>query len=214
MLCWGSTNNGQLGLGGIEEELIVSPIDNKIFGKNKRLKQVACGVNHTLFLLTDGTVYSCGNNDCQQLGHNGPHKRPEPVVSLEAQNITQVAAGHSFSVALTNTGQLYCWGAVSGQVDDEFFYPKPSLFKNPPEKPVIQVACGYFSLLMLTEDGKVYVMGKNTYGQLGIGCKQPALNPTYLQSLQGIPIMQVTCGSYHSIVLTVSGNIFAFGRNE
>jgi E3 ubiquitin-protein ligase HERC4 len=75
MLCWGSTKYGQLGLGGIEEELIAQPVDNKFFEK-RRLKQIACGYNHTLFLLDDGTVYSCGNNDLDQLGHEGPRKKP------------------------------------------------------------------------------------------------------------------------------------------
>jgi E3 ubiquitin-protein ligase HERC4 len=126
MLCWGSAKHGQLGLGGIEEELIVSPADNKFFGKSKRLKQVACGVNHTVFLLDDGTVYSCGNNDCEQLGHEGPRKRPEQVLALEAQVITQISAGNSFSAALNNKGQLYIWGSISGQVDDEWYHPKPT----------------------------------------------------------------------------------------
>ena len=190
MLCWGSTKHGQLGLGGIEEELIVTPTENKFF-TNKRVKQVASGVNHTLFLLDDGTVYSCGNNDCEQLGHEGPRKRPEQVVSLEAQYITQVSVGHSFSVALNNKGQLFCWGSLNGEADtdSEYFYAKPSVLKNAPDKPIIQVACGYYSILMLSEDGKVYVMGKNTYGQLGLGNKQSTAEPIYLQSLQGIPIM-------------------------
>lgn len=76
MLCWGSTKYGQLGLGGIEEELITNPVENKYFDKSKRLKQIACGYNHTLFLLEDGTVFSCGNNDFEQLGHDGTRKKP------------------------------------------------------------------------------------------------------------------------------------------
>lgn len=214
MLCWGSTKHGQLGLGGIEDEVIISPVENKYFANKARLKQVACGVNHTSFLLDDGTVYTCGNNDCEQLGHDGPMRRPEQVAALEAQFITQIGAGHSFCVALNNKGQLFCWGAISGQVDDDYFYPRPSLLRNAPDKPIVQFACGYYSIILLTEDGKVYVMGKNTYGQLGLGNKQSTPYPVYLQSIQGLPVMQVASGSYHSIVLTVSGNIFAFGRNE
>jgi E3 ubiquitin-protein ligase HERC4 len=132
MLCWGSTKHGQLGLGGIEEEVIVSPCFNKFF-TNKKVKQVACGVNHSLFLLDDGTVYSCGNNDCEQLGHDGPRKRPEQIVALEAQYITQIGAGHSYSVALNKQGQLFVWGSISGSADNEnsgFFFPKPRLIEK------------------------------------------------------------------------------------
>lgn len=74
---------------------------------------------------------------------------------------------------------------------------------------------GYYHIVMLTEDGKVYVMGANDYGQLGIGTVgTPSPEPVYLQSIQGIPVLQIACGAFHSLVLTVSGNIFAFGRNE
>lgn len=77
MLCFGSTSYGQLGLGGIEEDAITTPTDNKYFDKGRcRVKQIAAGVNHTLILLDDGTVYSCGNNDFGQLGHDGPTKKP------------------------------------------------------------------------------------------------------------------------------------------
>lgn len=79
MLCWGSTKYGQLGLGGIEEEIIKKPTKNKFLAieqNSSRVKQVSCGVNHTLFLLDNGSVYSCGNNDLEQLGHGGPRKKP------------------------------------------------------------------------------------------------------------------------------------------
>lgn len=144
MLCWGSTKHGQLGLGGIEEELILAPQVNKQFSSSstssssKRVLQVSCGYNHTLFLLDDGTVYSCGNNDYEQLGHEGPRKRPEPIALLETHFITQIAAGHSYSLALNKSGSLFCWGAVSGRSEDvEFFHPKPQMLKV--EAPVIQV---------------------------------------------------------------------------
>lgn len=214
MLCWGSTKYGQLGLGGIEEEIIIGPIENKYFDKKSRLKQIACGYNHTLFLLEDGTVYSCGNNDYNQLGHEGPRKKPELVSALETQFISQIATGHSYSIAINKNGQLFCWGTLSGQIDDDYYHSKPTHIKTSGDIPVIQVACGYHHFLMLTEDGKVYVCGRNEYGQLGFGNRVPSTIPIYLKSLQGIPVMQIACGAYHSLILTVSGNIFSFGRNE
>lgn len=57
-------------------------------------------------------------------------------------------------------------------------------------------------------------MGSNNFGQLGLGSKMTMMQPVYLKSLQGIPAMQIACGGYHSFILTLSGNIFAFGKNE
>ena len=213
MLCWGSTKYGELGLGGIEEEIIQIPTENKFFEK-KRLKQIACGYHHTLFLLEDGTLYSCGSNDFEQLGHDGSRKKPEQILALETHFIVQISAGYSFSLSLNNKGQVFCWGSISGQRDDEYFYSKPSLIKNPSDTNIVQISCGYHFLMMLTEDGKVYVMGINTNGQLGLGHTKPSTSPVYLVSLQGIPVSQIACGAHHSLILTVSGNIFAFGKND
>jgi hypothetical protein len=79
---------------------------------------------------------------------------------------------------------------------------------------IIQIACGHHHILMLTDDGKLYVMGSSEYGQLGLGNKSSNAQPVCLQSIHGIPILQIACGAYHSSILTVSGNIFTFGRNE
>lgn len=75
MLCWGNASYGQLGLGGIEEEIVVEPRSCDFFS-GKRLCGVGCGRKHTAFLLDDGTVYTCGCNDLGQLGHEKPRKKP------------------------------------------------------------------------------------------------------------------------------------------
>lgn len=124
MYCWGSNRDGQLGLGGVEDETSKAPVDNKFF-QNKRVKQVACGFNHTIFLLDDGTLYACGNNDFEQLGHDGPRRKPEQIKLLEVHYIVQVACGHSFSMAVNNRGQLFCWGSISGLREGDLFFAKP-----------------------------------------------------------------------------------------
>lgn len=92
MFCWGSTVNGELGLGGIEEENILIPRE-VIFAKATEVEQsnyfyelpdsfeifafmsknvfilVACGENYSILITRDGQIYSCGNNDFGQLGH-------------------------------------------------------------------------------------------------------------------------------------------------
>ena len=72
--CWGNTTHGQLGLGGIEEEQICEARELSAL-TDKRVTDVACGVYHTIFLLKSGVVYSCGNNDFGQLGHDKKARR-------------------------------------------------------------------------------------------------------------------------------------------
>lgn len=75
MLCWGNASFGQLGLGGIDEEIVLEPRKSDFF-LNKRVRDVGCGLRHTVFVLDDGTVYTCGCNDLGQLGHDKARKRP------------------------------------------------------------------------------------------------------------------------------------------
>ena len=127
MLGWGNNNHGQLGLGALEQETFPTPIINKYFETKQIIKQISCGYNHTLILANDGTLFSFGNNDMNQLGHNdGAHTKPEMIKTLDIHFFIQIACGHSFSLALNNLGQVYCWGSISGDGSGDLFFAKPT----------------------------------------------------------------------------------------
>lgn len=75
MLCWGNASFGQLGLGGIDEEIVSEPRSCDFF-RGREVCDVGCGHKHSAFLLDDGTVYTCGCNDLGQLGHDKSRKKP------------------------------------------------------------------------------------------------------------------------------------------
>ena len=75
MLCWGNASYGQLGLGGIDEEIVIEPRKCDFF-HGKQVCGVGCGRRHTTVLLEDGTVYTFGCNDLGQLGHDKSRKKP------------------------------------------------------------------------------------------------------------------------------------------
>lgn len=75
MYCWGSTVHGELGLGGIEEEQIMCP-RSLPWNLASSVQYIACGETHSLLATNEGKIYSCGNNDRGQLGHEQPRKRP------------------------------------------------------------------------------------------------------------------------------------------
>ena len=81
LYCWGSTSQGQLGVGAIESESVNTPHVIEQLAR-REVNSVACGRNHTLFALTDGTVYSCGNNDCGQLGRDNQRTKPSESFEL------------------------------------------------------------------------------------------------------------------------------------
>ncbi|CAL8257158.1 unnamed protein product [Lota lota] len=218
MLCWGNASYGQLGLGGIDEEIVIEPRKCDFF-HGKQVRDVGCGRKHTTFLLEDGTVYTCGCNDLGQLGHDKSRKKPEQVVALDAQNIVAVSCGESHTLALNDKGQVFSWGLGSdGQLglnNFEEFVRVPRNIKSLSDVQITQVACGFWHSHAISKAGQVFSWGQNRYGQLGLGTDGQGLpTPQHLQSLQGIPFSQVTAGGAHSFALTQSGAVFGWGRNK
>uniref|UniRef100_A0A8C8MCS5 HECT domain-containing protein n=1 Tax=Oncorhynchus tshawytscha TaxID=74940 RepID=A0A8C8MCS5_ONCTS len=216
MLCWGSTVEGQLGIGGAGDP-VYEPRSCQAFN-GRGLKEVACGGRHSLFLLRDGRVYTCGSNRCGQLGHDKPGDSPELVVALDTQKIGVVSCGQAHSMALNEQGQVFAWGAGGGGQlglgTAEETVPIPRLIKKLCEHRISQIMCGNKHCIALSKDGQLFTWGQNSSGQLGLGKGEPStLSPQPLKSLSGIPLAQITAGGDHSFALSLSGAVFGWGKN-
>ncbi|KAL6487855.1 hypothetical protein MHYP_G00044810 [Metynnis hypsauchen] len=217
MLCWGSSAWGQLGLGDSESAVFEPRSCRMLNGKG--LKEVACGGQHSLFLLHDGSVYTCGSNSRGQLGHEKPGTKPELVVALDAQKIASVACGEAHSLAVNEQGQVFAWGAGDGGQlglgTAEEAVRVPRLIKKLCEHRISQVMCGNQHCIALSKDGQLFTWGQNSSGQLGLGKGEPSsLSPQPLKSLGGIPLAQISAGGDHSFALSLSGAVFGWGRNS
>ncbi|KAM4704547.1 putative E3 ubiquitin-protein ligase HERC4 isoform 2-T2 [Rhinophrynus dorsalis] len=218
MLCWGNASFGQLGLGGIDEEIVTEPRRCEFFN-HKSVRDVGCGSRHTVFVLDDGTVYACGCNDLGQLGHDKSRKKPEQIGALDAQNIVAVSCGEAHTLALNDKGQVFSWGlATEGQIGlpgVEEYIRVPRNIKSLSDIQIVQVACGHHHSLALSRESEVYTWGQNRHGQLGLGFEvKKETTPKHIKSLTGIPFAQIAAGGAHSFVLTLSGAIFGWGRNK
>uniref|UniRef100_A0A8C2E1X3 HECT domain-containing protein n=1 Tax=Cyprinus carpio TaxID=7962 RepID=A0A8C2E1X3_CYPCA len=217
MLCWGSSASGQLGI-GVSEASVFEPRSCCMFD-GRGLKEVACGSQHSLFLLHDGSVYASGSNSCGQLGHDKGGWRPELVGALDAQKIAGVSCGQAHSLAVNEQGQVFAWGAgEGGQLGlgtAEEAVRVPRLIKKLCEHRISQVMCGNQHCIALSKDGQLFVWGENSSGQLGLGKGEPStLSPQPLKSLCGIPLAQISTGGDHSFALSLSGAVFGWGKNS
>lgn len=75
MLCWGYWAFGHPGAGSNSQAVIAEPRSSG-FIHERSVKEVACGGNHSIFLLEDGEVFTCGLNAKGQLGHDGEGNKP------------------------------------------------------------------------------------------------------------------------------------------
>ena len=77
-----------------------------------------------------------------------------------------------------------------------------------------QVACGSGHTLALTDGGDVYSWGTGWCGCLGHGKQsQSFAAPTLVKALCDVHNIQVACGAKHSMTVTTTGYLYAWGDN-
>lgn len=199
-------------------------------GATGPVTQVAAGIRHSLVATSTGQLFSFGSNEDGQLGitagfeTNAPNPTPTPVSLFGATGpVTDVAASVGFSLALTSTGQLYgfgdnYYGQLGTSANNQQFVGNSFPALAPVPGPVARVAVGYGFTLAVTSGGQLYAFGSNKWGQLtgttnnesDKASPKPAL--VTLPGATG-PVSQVAAGNGHSLVLTSTGQLYAFGRN-
>jgi alpha-tubulin suppressor-like RCC1 family protein len=195
--------------------------------------QSAAGARFTLALTATGQLYAFGSNQYGQLGVAGgsgspqPNPTPTQVTLPDAVGrVAALAAGSTHSLVLTSTGELYTFGENQfGQLGraansgTETANRVPGRVSLPGASgQVVQIAAGVEQSLALTSTGQLYAFGGNRYGELGRTANEetPVPNPTPapvgLPAAAG-PAKSIAAGGFHSLALTASGSIYAFGRN-
>ncbi|OIW27395.1 RCC1/BLIP-II protein [Coniochaeta ligniaria NRRL 30616] len=94
------------------------------------------------------------------------------LTDLPSGNILKIAAGGYVIAALTDGGDLYCWGGHAAQVPPIRRLDGTPNLVDIDEQEISDVAVGDSHLIVLTEDDKVLVIGNNSNGQLGIDAKR------------------------------------------
>lgn len=224
---FGNTENGELGFGAIEKEHILMPKKQRLpFDRRKyTLVQLSSGRNHTLFLLKSiqlgqNFVFSVGSNERLQLGRKGPWKRLEQVDGLNQHNIVKISCGFNNCLVLSDNGQLFSWGCnLFGQLGhgdkENNKIEKPSLIKSLATKVIVQISCGGNHCLALSKNGQIFSWGSNAFGQLGHGTSKNCIGtPMEITFLQWTPIKQIAAGGSHSAVLSYTGCLYLWGKNE
>src|SRR6202042_3854447 len=180
-----------------------------------------------LALSSAGQVYAWGYNLDGQLGDGGTASSSVPVVvsggAIPAgTTFTKIAAGASFSLALSSTGQLYGWGDnLFGQVGNGSTTGSPVLAPAlvsggaiPAGTTITQIAAGAVDSLALSSTGQVYAWGFDTNGELGNGSMSSSPVPVSVSVPIGTTFTQIAAGGYHGLALSSTGKVYAWGLNE
>ncbi|KAH9938640.1 regulator of chromosome condensation 1/beta-lactamase-inhibitor protein II [Fomitopsis serialis] len=128
---WGLNSMGQTGTGftsvsadgEVQSPKEVIGLDKRELGGEATVVQIVGGEHHTLFLTSDGRVYSCGRSEGGQLGLADEDEafkdRPFPDMLAEPAKITfsdandpivHISVGVHNNLAVSRGGALYAWG--------------------------------------------------------------------------------------------------------
>eukprot|EP00934_Nitzschia_sp_Nitz4_P006496 Nitzschia sp. Nitz4//scaffold145_size56662//25408//27333//NITZ4_006557-RA/size56662-snap-gene-0.86-mRNA-1//1//CDS//3329536577//6486//frame0 len=214
---WGRGDDGRLGHGDNGWKY-VPRITQSLAGHV--VVQVTCGSYHTAAVASNGDLYTWGGGMYGKLGHGNEagHSTPKRVESLVGLVVSQIACGSRHTGIITSTGALYTWGdkenGVAGHGDTEGHQYTPKLLEKLAGKRVVQLsACG-FHTGCLTEDGELYTWGEGKFGRLGHGMERNCHAPRLVETMMDKKPRQVSCGGFHTAVVTEDGHLYTFGGGE
>lgn len=238
---WGHNAHGELSLGSSGQDVYrePTPLGASI---SSSWSMADAGLAHTAMLTTDGRLWVTGGNPYGEIG-NGPVASTSVPVRTGGGSAdwvqAKLAAGWfhaaaikrvgettypTFSGASTAYGTLWTWGNnQAGQLGDGTNFDRDDpvpVAATAPATGWVQVAAGAVHTAAIDDQGRLWTWGDNTYGQLGLGTRPdgtwvpsaaaPQQIPQYVASN---PWVAVAAGAYHTVAITRSGDLWAWGAN-
>ncbi|KAL0363947.1 UNVERIFIED_CONTAM: PH, RCC1 and FYVE domains-containing protein 1, partial [Sesamum angustifolium] len=176
-----------------------------------------------------GDVYIWGEVICDNVVKVGPEKNassistradvllPRPLECNVVLDVHYIACGVRHAALVTRQGEVFSWGEESGGrlghgVGKDVTQPR--LVESLTFCSVDFVACGEFHTCAVTMAGELYTWGDGTHnaGLLGHGSDVSHWIPKRISGpLEGLQIAMVTCGPWHTALITSTGQLFTFG---
>ena len=131
-------------------------------------------MSHTGAITEDHKVFTWGGGWFGRLGlgNNDNQYLPQPVLSLQFKNCTEISCGAYHTMIVTDDGDLYVCGRGDsrlglGEVTDKSQPELVSALRSLGVNAIKPCAAEEHSLL-LASDGRVWSWGKDSYHKLGI----------------------------------------------
>lgn len=179
----------------------------------------AGGFDHIVFIRSGGAVSLLS-----------PHAKPTDgshFVSVPfSVPIASVAAGEHHSIFLSEIGDVFCAGSnKDGQLGTPTAHAAmhephstpvlvlgPSVNRGPT---VVAIAAGARHNMVATEQGRCMTWGSNLRGQCGTGSTSVSVSSPYvIESLGPLTVTAVAAGMSHSLCMSDSGDVYAWGSNS
>jgi alpha-tubulin suppressor-like RCC1 family protein len=158
-----------------------------------KVRDVATNQTHSMILKTDGSLWTCGNNDDGELGDNSDTLKSSPTRIMTG--VTAVSAGVYHSLILKTDETLWACGKnCFGQLGDGTTTGRRSpvrVFND-----VKSMTAGADYSLIITTDGTLWACGHNESGQLGDGTRTDRVFPVKITG----EVKAVSASSYTDLL--------------
>ncbi|BAT97564.1 hypothetical protein VIGAN_09104300 [Vigna angularis var. angularis] len=142
---------------------------------------------------------------------------PKPLESNVILDVCHIATGAHHIAVVTKQGNVFTWGKDSGGrlghgIDNDFVSPREVKFLEGTEFDF--VACGEYHTGVISKCYELYTWGdgEHNVGLLGHGSEASHWMPKMVNGpLEGVEVVCVACGSWHSALATSDGKLFTFG---
>ena len=228
LYCWGAGENGRLGTGSHQDRVVPTAISALT---NVPIAQVFAGSVHTCALSRSGDLYTWGK--CDFTGHGLPHDILWPRL-LTLNHVGQVSVsqlsigpGGYHTLALTSAGEVYTWGHNRvGQLGlplSQTFVATPERLefsKARDDEIVTQVIAGWGHSALVTNEGQMYVCGRNEQGQLGLEGEFPTnarghqYQSPFVANISLKNVVSVACGGEHTVATLEDSSVVCFGSSS
>jgi alpha-tubulin suppressor-like RCC1 family protein len=178
-------------------------------------KSITQGVSHTTAIrITDGALFSWGNNIAGQLGDGTTVAKSAPI-QIGNKSWSIISSGLSYTAAIDSTGALYTWGVNSSyQLGDGTSVSKSSPIQIGTSS-WTSVSAGDSHVTAIDINGNLYAWGNNNNGRVGYISNTPSYSTP-----QKIP-SAVTTYSWKQLSvnkngtftagITTSGSLYTWG---
>jgi regulator of chromosome condensation len=190
---------------------------------------IASGNDHLVILAKNGHVYTIGCAEQGQLGRvtsrtlTGESRRgktslltPGTISKKAGFFIANAIWATPFCTFLRENGSNAIYGFGLNNYNQLGYQKNGKEYEHYPIlcsfKDVKTIAGGQHHTIILTNDDKVFAIGRKDYGRLGLGKVESDVEElTLIKSLEKEKIVSITCGDSNSFALTNDGKIYVWG---
>ena len=214
---WGYNIKGQLGNGSNTESHVPVTVTGLGGSGNPFVTAISAGYEHTVALISNGSVRTWGYNGQGQLGNGSTTDSNVPIsvtgLSTGTPFVTAISAGYEDSVALISDGTVRSWGLnANGQLGNNTNTDSWTPVTVSSLGGIVAISSGYYHNTALTSVGTVWNWGANANGQLGNNTTTGSNVPIQVTSLSGV--ISIEGGAYHILANLSDGSIWADGSNS